>query len=420
MDTLKETPRYVAYRIKQLVRLRRLTRRAAQLQEKTGLGPDGSRESIPDSLRQHALRHRSRLSSPSTGASAEPSQGRAPRESADQKTAASASAGPVKDDEENVQHEHHEESAAEEENPATVNENKAGDHAHHDRKGKRPAGPRPDPTAEPAAAPPPEVPVRPTITETRQDSAADRGTPGPAPKEVERTRTPKVTGNTEPSPLVRKIPLFATSDLADHISCWICGEIYGQNYKRGAEWPKEVHAYLHCRHVFGHECLFRWIADSHAPPNCPKCGVPLRHACEHLTVPAHRPPRSLSERPFTESDAAIVPWDYEWCGTDEGRRLRAAVDRTSWYTDRADSKKRDEDRGVAKFRQSIICKYRRFFLNRAVNKFNNRQSKWWARKWVDFAGGSAEFKEANDQVKSGRRLVKVNKAAQASAMRRPS
>ncbi|KAL3957326.1 hypothetical protein ACCO45_007904 [Purpureocillium lilacinum] len=406
MDTLKETPRYVAYRIKQLVRLRRLTRRAAQLQEKTGLGPDGSRESIPDSLRQHALRRRSRLSSASTGVSAEPSQGRAPRESADQKTAASASAGPVKDDEENIQHEHHEESAAEEENPATVDENKAGDHAHHDRKGKRPAGPRPDPTAEPAAAPSGALQTGelPVLPRRKLNALARR----------------RLLATPSLPPLVRKIPLFATSDLADHISCWICGEIYGQNYKRGAEWPKEVHAYLHCRHVFGHECLFRWIADSHAPPNCPKCGVPLRHACEHLTVPAHRPPRSLSERPFTESDAAIVPWDYEWCGTDEGRRLRAAVDRTSWYTDRADSKKRDEDRGVAKFRQSVICKYRRFFLNRAVNKFNNRQSKWWARKWVDFAGGSAEFKEANDQVKSGRRLVKLNKAAQASAMRRPS
>ncbi|UNI18654.1 hypothetical protein JDV02_004909 [Purpureocillium takamizusanense] len=411
MDIIRDTPRYVVYRAKQVVRRHRLKRAALRLQQKTGPPQDGPWEPNPNSLRQHPVR--SRIETPSTAASAEAAQERATGESADQKKTAIVTTGPVNNEKEASEGKT-DDSDAENENTEKNHDHNAGGDAQTDRKGKGRAGPRAEPKVDEkkrqAAVPPPDVPVRPTITDTRQDSGATQQAPGPEPSEAIPGQKPETAGPSKPRGTEKsKVGDNVTSQVADHISCSICGEVYGETEKRGAEWPKEVYAYLHCRHVFGHECLFRWIADANAPPRCPKCGVSMRHACEHLTVPTHKPPRSNSLAKFAQSNAAIVPWDYEWCRTDEGRRLRSAVDRASWNMDRADSKKRDEAGVAANFGQSIVCKYRRLVLNRAVNKFNNKQAKWWARQWVDFPGRSAQFKEAKNHVKSVKGLSEMKR-----------
>ncbi|KAJ6438297.1 TBP-associated factor IIF [Purpureocillium lavendulum] len=390
MDTLRDVPRYLVYKAKQAVRLKRVKHDAPKLLKRKSPHPDGPWEPNPNSLSLHPLRNR--IESDSTISTTQAAAGPAPRESPgepSQKDTTKSTTQPVNGEggEDDV--------SRNEERGDTVNGNddemNSGDQAPHDEKGKGKAKAEPVKKQRQAAVPAPQIAVRPTITDGRQDSAANQPAPSPRPEQA-----PRTVRFEDPPPVVsqlqkrRKDPT-QTTQVQDHKACYVCGEVFGETKKRGVQWPKEVYAYLRCGHVFGHECLYRWLTGP-VPPRCPKCRVSMIHSCEHLTVPTRKPPATESLPVCTDPTAVVMPFDYEFCRTHEGRTLRHAVDEASWRMDWAEIKRRDETGARAKVGRALVCRYRTMILNWRDKRFTKKQRKWWAAQWVNFAKGPPQYK----------------------------
>ncbi|RDA88280.1 hypothetical protein CP532_0335 [Ophiocordyceps camponoti-leonardi (nom. inval.)] len=102
--------------------------------------------------------------------------------------------------------------------------------------------------------------------------------------------------------------------------CYFCGEPFGRVKPTAS---REYAAYLYCGHVFGHQCLKRYIKNQFVgqgirSENCPLCPTPLTHRCGHVTIPLLEAPSSSERRQPGYFDI------YEYCGVRQ--TLSALID----------------------------------------------------------------------------------------------
>lgn len=201
-----------------------------------------------------------------------------------------------------------------------------------------------------------------------------------------------------------------TSTMQDMRFCYMCGGKFGARRRLDAK--RERRAFLPCAHVVGHRCIFDWMSTAKASARCPKCSLTIRHACEHLTMPTHASPDDDPLGPFKDKESPILPWDYEFCQTRKGRRLRAAVNSSSRNLIKAEAKMRDEgghadqvaeggqgghgrDRdhdmedaeATAPLTTVALYEFRKYRMRRTEESFEMAWQKWWTKKWHRFHRG---------------------------------
>ena len=190
-----------------------------------------------------------------------------------------------------------------------------------------------------------------------------------------------------PAPLTRsKFPeATVASTSTDTRICSLCDGRIGMLRKGGGK--KEMLAYLPCSHVFGHDCIFKYISSSMVSGRCPKCWVTLRHSCEHLTLPRHKALYDHPEALSIDTRAPVLPWNYGFCETERGRRLRGLVDKAHAKLTIAEGRRRDEDEPMAKLKRRVARKYRDILMWHAENRLNARHAAWGTARWVKFEQG---------------------------------
>lgn len=172
--------------------------------------------------------------------------------------------------------------------------------------------------------------------------------------------------------------LLGSETKPDKYPCHICGYVLGK--PRGHGNKIERLAFLPCGQAFGHECLFHWLTDSGVAKYRLDCCIPLRHACEHLTVPTKFPPAV----PFTDVKAAVMPWNYEFCVSRKGLKVHSTIARATERLHRAEARKANREKSSMEFVHEAVRKLHALAVVQAEKELDRQHKKWWAVKWASF------------------------------------
>ncbi|PHH84580.1 hypothetical protein CDD83_1695 [Cordyceps sp. RAO-2017] len=218
--------------------------------------------------------------------------------------------------------------------------------------------------------PAPMATTEPASTPQRSGSAddADAITPAPAPKS-RREKSSISAGST----------LVGGDIISSTFMCRICGTTLGEPKKSNGK--IEELAFLPCGHAYGHECLFLWIPDPSTVRSCLTCQSPLRHKCEHRTVPTHERQVHI----FADSNAAVIPWNYEFCVTLEGIKLHGKIDRDARRLMRAERRWRNSPEGSAwRYGLRAVRRYHMAKIEVSERVLDERQRSFWKASWSRF------------------------------------
>lgn len=165
--------------------------------------------------------------------------------------------------------------------------------------------------------------------------------------------------------------------------CYMCGQKLGK--PRVFDNKTEKTTFLPCGHAMGHECLFRWLADPDPPKRCPKCRVPLRHRCEHMTCPTYFPPK----RPYGDKLALVLPFNYEFCKSPRGVRMLAEIKVAADKLRETETRWRDRRHTASGIGLAAVRLYHMFFVHQLEKRLDANHRAWWAVKWVEYGFGEA-------------------------------
>lgn len=162
-----------------------------------------------------------------------------------------------------------------------------------------------------------------------------------------------------------------------NFACAICGYIAGKH--RGEGNKIERVTFLPCGHAFGHDCLFHWLGGDGNVKQCPSCAIPLRHICEHLTIPT-----KFAAKAFTDKEAVVLPRNYEFCQTPKGLRLQRTLGFASNQLRRSEARTKNHGKlSLVEFFH-MIHKIRAQLVRLAENELAKEYTAWWSAQWSNF------------------------------------
>lgn len=159
--------------------------------------------------------------------------------------------------------------------------------------------------------------------------------------------------------------------------CFMCGKLFGT----GKGQTREKMAHLPCGHVFGHECLFRYMSKPSGAGGCPNLHcIPMRHVCEHLTMPRSAPPAET----FRDCSVAVLPWNYEFCSSPKGLKYLRIIAESGGKVRRLESQRRNPRRSAMTFTVHSRLKYYTALLEQTEKRLDEAQRIWWTNRWDEF------------------------------------
>ncbi|KAG5980932.1 hypothetical protein E4U55_003466 [Claviceps digitariae] len=159
--------------------------------------------------------------------------------------------------------------------------------------------------------------------------------------------------------------------------CSICGGVFGEEKGQA----REKLAYLPCGHVFGDRCLFRYMSKPFGAGRCPNSPcIPLRHMCEHVTMPTTVP----VNRTFNVSSATVLPWNYEFCSSPKGLKLLRSINELGSKLRKLEAKKRNRRKPAMAFALGSRIKYYTSSLEQTEKRLDEAQRVCWFSRWDEF------------------------------------
>lgn len=159
--------------------------------------------------------------------------------------------------------------------------------------------------------------------------------------------------------------------------CFMCGKFFGK--EKGQ--TREKMAHLPCGHIFGHECLFRYMLKTSGAGGCPNLHcIPMRHVCEHLTMPKAAPPAET----FHDSSVAVLPWNYEFCSSPKGLKYLRTIAESGGKVRRLESQRKNRRRSVMTFTVHSRLIYYTALLEQTEKRLDEAQRIWWTNRWDEF------------------------------------
>ncbi|KAG6035832.1 hypothetical protein E4U41_005896 [Claviceps citrina] len=170
--------------------------------------------------------------------------------------------------------------------------------------------------------------------------------------------------------------------------CSFCGGVFGEEKDHGKVKASEILSYLPCGHAFGNICLRRYMSRPFRADRCPNSPcIPLRHMCEHLTMPIATPPAAT----FNDNSIAVLPWNYEFCSSPKGMKYVRSLAELGSKVRKLEAQKRNRKESAMDFAVNSRIRYYTSSLEQMERRLDDAQKAWWTNRWNE------EFEEKKQQ-----------------------